>query len=221
MLLCVAGDRNAARPAAVQRRNSSVITSIVSPRPSQVKNPRTTAAKEARSRAPGDGTGATSGQPTTTGLLQQELRQTKSFASVHAEAFLNIVRTADRMQHLLHMKLKPYGITETQYNSLRILRGAGKQGLSCAEIGERLISQDPDITRLLGRLERQGLVRRERGESDRRVVVTKITSSGLERLKELDPVVTSAVHAMLDHLSEKELGEMISLLERSRSTPTT
>lgn len=148
--------------------------------------------------------------------LQAELRQTKSFSSVHAEAFLNLVRTSEQLQHALHLQLKRYGITETQYNSLRILRGAGAQGLTCAEIGERLVSQDPDITRLLGRLERQGLVRREQGEKDRRVVLTKITGTGLDRLKETDPVVNSTVNALLSHLSQSELRTMIDLLERAR-----
>lgn len=151
-----------------------------------------------------------------TGQLQKELRQTKSFESLHAETFLNLVRTADQLQHALHLKLKPYGITETQYNSLRILRGAGKHGLTCAEIGVRLISQDPDITRLLGRLERQGLVHRERGVKDRRLVLTKITSVGLDRLKELDPVVAATVKELLAHLSKEELRTMIGLLERAR-----
>ena len=148
--------------------------------------------------------------------LQAELRQTKSFESLHAEAILNIVRTAARMQHALHLQLKPYGITETQYNSLRILRGAGSIGLTCAEIAERLVSQDPDITRLVERLQRQGLVRRERGEKDRRVVLTKITAAGLDRLKEMDPVVNSTVNALLSHLSSSQLKTMIDLLERAR-----
>jgi DNA-binding MarR family transcriptional regulator len=148
--------------------------------------------------------------------LQAELRQTKSFSSLHAEAFLNIVRTSAQLQHALHLKLKPYGITETQYNSLRILRGAGSSGLTCAEIADRLVSQDPDITRLVERLRRQGLVDRERGEKDRRVVLTKITAAGLARLKEMDPVVDSTVHAMLSHLSSTELKTMIHLLERAR-----
>ncbi|HZC42637.1 MAG TPA: MarR family transcriptional regulator [Acidobacteriaceae bacterium] len=148
--------------------------------------------------------------------LQAELRQTKSFASLHAEAFLNLVRTSAQMQHALHLRLKPYGITETQYNSLRILRGAGSSGLTCAEIAERLVSQDPDITRLVERLQRQGLVRRERGEKDRRVVLTKITAAGLDRLKEVDPVVDSTVHVLLSHLSESEMKTMIDLMERAR-----
>jgi DNA-binding MarR family transcriptional regulator len=148
--------------------------------------------------------------------LQAELRQSKSFASLHAEAFLNLVRTAAQLQHALHLRLKPYGLTETQYNSLRILRGAGASGLTCAEIAERLVSQDPDITRLVERLQRQGLVRRERGAKDRRVVLTKITPAGLDRLKQADPVVDSTVHAFLSHLSQSELRTMIDLTERAR-----
>ncbi len=148
--------------------------------------------------------------------LQAELRQTRSFASLQDEAFLNLVRTSAQMQHALHLRLKPYGITETQYNSLRILRGAGSSGLTCAEIGERLVSQDPDITRLVERLQRQRLVHRERGEKDRRVVLTKITAAGLDRLKEMDPVVNSTVLALLSHLSSSELKTMIRLLERAR-----
>ncbi len=148
--------------------------------------------------------------------LQAELRQTKSFTSLQAEAFLNLVRTAAQLQHALHLRLKPYGITETQYNSLRILRGTGSSGLTCAEIADRLVSQDPDITRLVERLQRQGLVRRERGEKDRRVVLTKITAAGLDRLKEMDPVVNSTVNALLSHLSSSQLKSIIDLLERAR-----
>jgi DNA-binding MarR family transcriptional regulator len=148
--------------------------------------------------------------------LQAELHQTVSFASVHAEAFLNLVRTSEQMQHALRLRLKPFGITETQFNCLRILRGAGTAGLTCAEIAERLVSQDPDITRLVERLQRQGLVRRERAANDRRVVLTNITAAGLDRLKETDPVVSSTVHALLSHLAQSELKTLIDLLERAR-----
>ncbi|MGH9616192.1 MAG: MarR family winged helix-turn-helix transcriptional regulator [Acidobacteriaceae bacterium] len=148
--------------------------------------------------------------------LQSELRQAKPFASIQAEAFLNLVRTSEQMQHALRVKLKPYDITETQYNALRILRGAGKNGLTCAEIGERLVSRDPDITRLVGRLERQGLARRERGGKDRRVVLTKITVAGLAKLNETDAVIGGTVKALLQHLSQPELRQMIDLLERAR-----
>ena len=151
------------------------------------------------------------------GRLQQELRQTKPFRSLHAEAFLNVVRTADQLQHGLHLRLKPYGMTETQYNSLRILRGAGDPGLTCSEIADRLVGHHPDITRLLNRMERQGIVRRSRDTKDRSTVITRITRSGLDRLKELDEVVATTVTALLDELSENELRKMIALLERARS----
>jgi DNA-binding MarR family transcriptional regulator len=179
-----------------------------------------TPAKKSSSPADSSGSRVKRGSPVASNPigLQAELRQTKSFSSVHAEAFLNLVRTSEQMQHALRMKLKPYGITETQYNCLRILRGAGAHGLTCAEVGERLVSQDPDITRLVGRLERQGLVRRERSQKDRRIVLTKIAAAGLERLKETDPVVNGAVHALLTHLPLADLRTMIDLLERARLT---
>ena len=159
---------------------------------------------------------ATKRAASSTGRLQKELRQTKPFASLQAEAFLNLVRTTDQLQHALRIQLKPHGITETQYNSLRILRGAGKQGLTCSEVSERLISHDPDITRLLGRMERQGLVHRERDKKDRRVVVTRITSDGLARLQALDQVVASSVIELLSRLTENDLYTLIGLLERAR-----
>lgn len=154
--------------------------------------------------------------PSVASRLQQELRQSKPFADLKAEAFLNVVRTADQLQHALHQQLKPYGITETQYNSLRILRGAGERGLTCAEVAERLISHDPDITRLLGRMERDDLVVRARDPKDRRVVLTRITRQGRDKLKDLDRVVGKTVDRLLAHMNEDELRTMIGLLEKIR-----
>lgn len=151
------------------------------------------------------------------GLLQKELRQSKPFPSLQTEAFLNLVRTTGQLQHILRSHLKPYGITETQYNCLRILKGAGTTGLTCAEISERLVNRDPDITRLVARLERIHLVQRERDAKDRRIVVTRISAQGLERLRELDQVVTESITASLASLNEKELKAIIRLLERVRS----
>jgi DNA-binding MarR family transcriptional regulator len=148
--------------------------------------------------------------------LQRELRQNKPFATLQTEAVLNIVRTADQLRRQLHLRLKPFGLTETQYNSLRILRGAGEQGLTCAEVGERLIRHDPDITRLLDRMERQGLVRRERSLKDRRVVLTRITALGLEKLQTVDPIAESSVKDAVGHLSQEELRSLIHLMERTR-----
>lgn len=150
------------------------------------------------------------------GRLQQELRQNRPFASLQAEAFLNAVRTADHLQHTLRQTLKPYGITETQYNSLRILRGAGEQGLTCSEIAQRLISHDPDITRLLARMERDGLVVRQRDTKDRRLVLTRIAKEGLAKLRELDKVVMETVNRLLGEMTDAELRTMISLLEKAR-----
>jgi DNA-binding MarR family transcriptional regulator len=154
--------------------------------------------------------------PSAASRLQQELRQSKPFADLKAEAFLNVVRTADQLQHALHQQLKPYGITETQYNSLRILRGAGEQGLTCSEVAERLISHDPDITRLLGRMERDDLVVRTRDPKDRRVVLTRITRHGRDKLKDLDRLVGKTVDRLLAHMNEDELRTMIGLLEKIR-----
>jgi len=151
------------------------------------------------------------------GLLQKELRQSKPFSSLQAEAFLNLVRTTGQLQNILRSHLKPHGITETQYNCLRILKGAGTAGLTCSEISERLVNRDPDITRLVARLERIHLVQRERDAKDRRIVVTRISAQGLERLRELDQVVTESVTASLASLNEKELKAIIRLLERVRS----
>ena len=150
------------------------------------------------------------------GLLQKDLHQSVPFASLHAEAFLNLLRTADHLQRRLRLTLKPYGITDTQYNVLRILRGAGAHPLPCSEIGERLISQVPDITRLLDRMERGGMIRRERDDQDRRMVLSRITPTGLGKLKDLDGVLERCVEKMLEHLTRQELLQMTALLEDAR-----
>ena len=100
--------------------------------------------------------------------LQQEIQQSQPFASLEEEAMLNLARTADRLQSSVRQMLKPFGLTPNQYNALRILRGAGPGGLTCSELGKRLISEDPDITRLLDRLAKLTLVHRRRNQQDRR-----------------------------------------------------
>src|SRR5262245_35279455 len=104
--------------------------------------------------------------------LQVELKQTKPFRSVRQEAYLSIQRTAALLEHAFEAGLKPHGITATQYNVLRILRGAEPEGLCRNEIGERLVRKVPDVTRLLDRLEEARLIARNRGGADRRFVVT-------------------------------------------------
>src|SRR5919108_1101542 len=102
--------------------------------------------------------------------LRMEIHQTKPFASLEEEAFLNLQRTADALLHGLEAALKPAGLSPSQYNVLRILRGAEAEGLACREVGERMVTRDPDITRLLDRLEARGLVMRARDREDRRVI---------------------------------------------------
>src|SRR6202165_4101141 len=118
--------------------------------------------------------------------LQAELKQKIPFTSREQEAYLALLRTADALQTQVEARLKEFGLTGTQYNALRILRGAGAEGLPCSEIGERMITRDPDITRLLDRLQKRGLVERSRGKQDRRVIYGKITPAGSKLLREMD-----------------------------------
>jgi DNA-binding MarR family transcriptional regulator len=148
--------------------------------------------------------------------LQHEIKQSSPFSSLEEEAILNLERTADRLQNSFRLMLKPHGLTPTQYNALRILRGAGPGGLTCTELGNRLIKEDPDITRLVDRLARQGMVVRHKDKEDRRVSHTEITPSGLEKLKVLDPVVTESVQNQMKHMGSRRLSLLIDLLEEAR-----
>jgi MarR family transcriptional regulator, organic hydroperoxide resistance regulator len=149
--------------------------------------------------------------------LQAELKQKVPFTSREQEAYLALLRTADALQSRIERKLKEFGLTGTQYNALRILRGAGPDGLPCSEIGERMITHDPDITRLLDRLERCGLVERDRGKQDRRVIYGKITSAGLKLLREMDGPIEKHGREMLRHVGQERLKRLIELLELVRS----
>src|SRR5688500_7057734 len=111
--------------------------------------------------------------------LRDEIKQTKPFQSLEHEALLSIERTAAVLGHRIADALKPYGVTTTQYNVLRMLRGAVEQGLCRNEVLARLIAQEPDVTRLIDRLEEMNFIVRERDESDRRMVTTRITREGL------------------------------------------
>lgn len=148
--------------------------------------------------------------------LQREIKQTRPFATPEEEALLSMRRTSDRLQHRAQQFFKGADITSTQYNVLRILRGAGENGLRCSEIGDRLISSDPDITRLLGRLQKQKLIRRKRDTKDRRVIYATITNEGLALLKNLDPLVTEEVKNTLKHMSHEKLATLITLLDEVR-----
>jgi MarR family transcriptional regulator, organic hydroperoxide resistance regulator len=154
--------------------------------------------------------------------LQAELKQNVPFRSREQEAYLSLLRTTDALQASVESKLKEFGLTGTQYNALRILRGAEPEGLPCSEIGERMITRDPDITRLLNRLEKRGLVTRARAKADRRVIYGKITGAGLKLLREMDAPIEQHGRDLLKHVGQEELQRLIDLLELVRcgnSTP--
>jgi DNA-binding MarR family transcriptional regulator len=137
-------------------------------------------------------------------------------APLEARVFVSLMRAADALSRGAEDLLKPYRLSKTQYNILRILRGAGEKGLACREVGGKLISRDPDITRLLDRLESRGLIVRAREARDRRVVKPRITAEGLRLLDELDKPVQELHRRQLRHLPAKELRQLSMLLERAR-----
>ena len=151
-----------------------------------------------------------------TGKILQEIKQGKPLRQPEEEAFLSLLLTADRLMQGLVATLKPHGLSATQYNVLRILRGSGADGLACGEIAGRMITRDPDITRLLDRLEARGLVARSREKKDRRVIVTRITEDGLKMLKELDAPVKRLHGEQLGHMGEKKLHSLVELLDLAR-----
>jgi DNA-binding MarR family transcriptional regulator len=137
-------------------------------------------------------------------------------AALEAQVFVSVLRTADALARGAEALIKPYGLSGTQYNILRILRGAGEKGLACSEVGGRLISRDPDMTRLLDRMESRGLIARARETDDRRVVKTRITPEGLRLLADLDEPVRELHRRQLRHLPEKQLRLLSTLLDRAR-----
>ena len=148
--------------------------------------------------------------------LRQEIAQQRPFASMEEEALLNLMRTSDCVHREFQRRTRHWGITSTQYNVLRILRGAHPQGLTCSAIGDRMITAEPDITRLLARMKTLKLIRQQRDKRDRRVVWTQISSAGLELLSSMDAEIDKAPREMLSHLNSGELEELIRLLELAR-----
>lgn len=130
-------------------------------------------------------------------------------------AFVSLLLTADMLSRNIEKVLRSADISPTQYNVLRILRGS-PQGLPCGEIADRMISRDPDITRLLDRLETRGLVSRCRETKDRRMVLTRITPQGLRLLAELDAPVIDTHRKQLGHLGRERLRSLLELLEMAR-----
>jgi DNA-binding MarR family transcriptional regulator len=147
--------------------------------------------------------------------LQHEIKQSRPFDSRQQEAFLSVGRTWSCLEHTFAEALKPYGITPTQYNVLRILRGADA-GMCRGEVMKRMVTQVPDATRLLDRMEKAGLIRRERSSEDRRFVTTLITACGLDLLARLDEPVLAMHRQQFAGLDDVALEQLIDLLGRLR-----
>jgi DNA-binding MarR family transcriptional regulator len=145
-------------------------------------------------------------------------KPSQNFRSREQEATLGLLRTADAVKRSLAQVIEPHGITPQQYNVLRILRGAGSDGIPTLTIGERMIEQTPGVTRLVDRLERKGLVARTPCPKDRRRVFCRITAKGLDLLKELDDPVNRWDSHAVSVLPPSELDTLVDLLDRVRAS---
>src|SRR6478672_5290767 len=161
------------------------------------------------------GEGTRAEQPMATPKLQHELKKKRPFESPEEEASLNIVRTSDRLQIRVARLLREHGLTSSQYNVLRILRGEGKP-LPILEIASRTVTVVPGITGLIDRLERAGFVHRLRCEKDRRVIFVALTDQGAKTLADLDEPLLALHRKLIGHLSQSDLKDLIRLLEKLR-----
>lgn len=150
--------------------------------------------------------------------LREELHQTKPFHSIQQEALLSIVRTSAQLMDRFELFLRPYGITGTQYNVLRILRGSEPRGLCRNELRDRMLTRMPDVTRLLDRMEEADLVERTRDTEDRRMVTTRITPRALELLATLDPIVAENEKHFFDGISGAQTQNLIEVLDAIRNS---
>jgi DNA-binding MarR family transcriptional regulator len=148
--------------------------------------------------------------------LKGEIKQKRPFRSLQEEVILSMTRTADQLAGPVTEELRGLNLSLSQYNVLRILRGAGNEALACGEIAERMIRRDPDLTRLLDKLEARGLVTRSRGTSDRRVVRAAISREGLRLLESLDDVIDRTTRKTLAHMRADRLALLRDLLDEAR-----
>jgi MarR family transcriptional regulator, 2-MHQ and catechol-resistance regulon repressor len=151
------------------------------------------------------------------GRLQRELKKKRPFASAEEEALLNIWRTHDRFQIRFARFFREFGLTSSQYNVLRILRGEVNP-LPCLEIADRLITAVPAITGLIDRLEAIELITRDRSTDDRRVVFVAISPKGLELINRMDRPLATLHKSLIGHLSRAQLSELSRLLEEARTS---
>lgn len=146
-------------------------------------------------------------------ILKQRIKQSKFESAAH-EAMLNLIVAAGFVRQRVDEACEPYDITQAQYNALRILRGAYPDGYPRGEVGSRLLDRAPDVTRLIDRLERRGLVERVRSRTDRRLSMTRITRSGLDLLKRMDPRIQQVQRAFNQQLTVRELKQLSTLCEK-------
>jgi len=149
--------------------------------------------------------------------LAVTLKQNRPFFSVQQEAFLSILRTASELSHAADKFLREFDITQQQYNVLRILRGAGAEGLCRNEISARMVAATPDMSRLLDRMEKCGWITRERAEDDRRQVATFITDSGQKLLKIIEGPFQGQIHRLFEGLESTDLKMLVDVLAQIRS----
>jgi DNA-binding MarR family transcriptional regulator len=152
-----------------------------------------------------------------TSTLRDDIRQKAPFSSVEHEAVLNLLRTTAVVADSVERLLRPYGLSDTQYNVLRILRGAEHDGLCRNDLRSRMLTRMPDMTRLLDRMEDAGLVARARDSEDRRIVSTRITPAGRQLVDELDEPMAELHRRQLGHLSREQLRTLIELLTLARA----
>ncbi len=150
--------------------------------------------------------------------IVQEIKQSRPFPSRTQEGVVSLLRTADVLRRRITPVVEQHGVTLQQYNVLRILRGAGAEGLPTLEIASRMIEQAPGITRLLDRLETKGLVRRERCPHDRRQVLVWISDAGRTLLTRMDVPVEETDRSVLGGVDERELATLLRLLDKVRAT---
>jgi len=150
--------------------------------------------------------------------LRTEIAQTKPFASLEQEVCLEVQRTSQIVIRWVVDALKPSGLTPAQFNVLRILRGAHPEALSSSRIGERMVTYDPDLTRLMDRLEAAGLVRKSRDTEDRRVMKVNITKAGLDVVAAASIAVERKCRESLSPMGERKLGTLANLLEEARGS---
>ena len=149
--------------------------------------------------------------------LATALKQNRPFVSLEQEVYLSVLRTASELSHAVDQVFRPFDITPSQYNVLRILQGAGTDGLCRNEISERMVTATPDMTRLLDRMEKAGWVTRERAEEDRRQVSTHITKSGMELLARLEKPTGDFVMSLFTGATTRDLKTVLKVNDQIRT----